>query len=98
MGAPRGVSRPSMRPYGGAHLFIPFAPDARAERIQPLLDALVAAVDLMDVVDHALALRAERREQQRHAGADVGTGDLRSLQPRTADDDRAMRIAEDDPR
>src|SRR6185369_5226591 len=79
-------------------LLVPFPPDARAEGIQPLLDALVAAVDLMNVVDHALPFCAERGEEQRHAGADVGAGDLGALQPRTADDDGAMRIAEDDPR
>lgn len=48
------------------------APHVGAERDEALLDALVAAVDLMHVVDHALALCTQGGDQQRHAGADVG--------------------------
>ena len=66
--------------------------------IQSLLDPLVTAIDLMDVVDHALALGAECREKQCHAGADVGAGDLCAGEPIAADDDRPMRIAKNDPR
>ena len=44
---------------------------SRAERAEALVDALVAALDLADVVDGALALGAQRGEQHRHAGADV---------------------------
>src|SRR6266576_1220505 len=79
-------------------LFIPFPANACPQLIQSILDSLVAAVDLVDVVDDALALGAERGEQQRHAGADVGTGDLGAAQTAAADDDRAMRIAQHDAR
>jgi hypothetical protein len=48
------------------------APDLRAERIQPFVDALVAALDLVGVVDGGSALGADGREQHRHAGANVG--------------------------
>jgi hypothetical protein len=48
-----------------------------AQRTQALVDALVAAVDLLGVVDDALALgRAEGRDDQRHTGADVGADQL----------------------
>src|SRR2546423_11238028 len=79
-------------------LTVPRPADPRADGIQPLLDPLVAAIDLMDVVDDALALRAEGGEQQGHAGADVGAGDLCAVQAVAADDDGAVRIAEDDAR
>ena len=45
------------------------------EGLQPCLDALVAAVDLLGVVDGGFALRDQRGDQQRHAGADVRAGD-----------------------
>ena len=45
--------------------------DVRAERVQPFVDALIAALDLGDVVDGALPFRAECREQHRHARANV---------------------------
>src|SRR5213595_7329 len=79
-------------------LFIALPPDPRADRIEPLLDPLVAAIDLMDVVDGALAFRAQRGEKQGHAGADIGAGDLRAVQAIAADDDGAVRVAEDDAR
>src|SRR5437867_13213400 len=78
-------------------LFITLSHDPRAQLIQSLLDPLVTAIDLMDVVDHALALGAECREKQCHAGADVGAGDLCAGEPIAADDDRPMRIAKNDP-
>src|SRR2546426_2519725 len=40
---------------------------------QPLIDSLVAPLDLADIVDHGVALRGQRREQHRHAGPDVRT-------------------------
>src|SRR5262245_51948794 len=79
-------------------LLIALPSNPRPDRIQPLLDPLVPAIDLVDVVDLALALRAERGEEQRHAGADVGAGDVRALQAVAADDDGAVRVAEDDAR
>src|SRR6185503_15202861 len=44
--------------------------DVGAQRVQAFVDALVAALDLRDVVDGALALGAERRDQHRHTGTD----------------------------
>src|SRR2546425_9337758 len=79
-------------------LFVSFPHNPRAQRIQSLLDFLVAAIDLMDVVDDAFALGAECGEEQRHACTDVGTGDVRGDKSITADDDGSMRIAEDDSR
>src|ERR1700730_4961188 len=77
-------------------LFVPLSNNLGAQWIQSLLDALVAAIDLMNVVNHALAFSAQRCEQQRHAGANVGTRDLRAGETVSADDDRAVRIAQDD--
>src|SRR5829696_4240318 len=70
--------------------------DARAERAQALVDALVSAVDLADVVDLGLALRAERGDQHRHARADVRGGDALAAEPARADHDRPVRIADRD--
>src|SRR5437870_9026264 len=79
-------------------LFIAFSNNLGSKWVQPLLNALVSAIDLMDVVDRALALGAERGEEQRHSGTDVGTGDLRADEPVATDDDGPVRIAQDDPR
>ena len=65
---------------------------------QPLVDALVAAVDLADVADLRGALGAERRDHHRHAGADVGARQPLAVELRRAGDDDAVRVAEDDPR
>src|SRR4051812_28652779 len=79
-------------------LRVTLSPNARAEGIESLLDPFVSAIDLMNVVDHALAFRAKRSEQERHTGADVGAGDLRAREPVAAHDDGAVRIAENDAR
>src|SRR5215510_9913417 len=47
------------------------AADTRAEASETLVDALVAAVDLLDVADNRAAVRRQRRGDQRHPGADV---------------------------
>src|SRR5579859_6732631 len=79
-------------------LLIALPHDPSAQWIQSLLDPLVSAIDLMNVVDHALALGAERGQQQGHSGADVGAGDVRAGESIPADDDGAMRITENDAR
>src|SRR3954471_22042767 len=79
-------------------LRISLAPNACAEGIQSLLDPFVSPIDLMNIVDHALALRAKRGEQKRHTGANVGAGDLRAREPVAAHNDGAVRIAENDAR
>src|SRR5690349_21232858 len=95
--AARGRSRAS-GPAAAAASYVGLAHDACAERVQTLRDPLVAAVDLMDRMDDALSLRAERGQEQGHAGADVGAGDLRADEAVAADDDGAVRVAEDDAR
>src|SRR4051812_28284159 len=70
--------------------------DLRAESTEAFVDALIAALDLPDIIDGALTLGAERGEKNRHAGANVGALDLRSAQSRRTHDNRAVRIAEDD--
>ena len=51
---------------------------------QALVDALVAAVDLADVADLAAAVGAQRGDQHRHAGADVGRLEALAAQPARA--------------
>src|SRR2546422_620075 len=70
----------------------------RPQRSQPVVDVLVAPLDLPDVLDHRIALRRERGQQHRHAGADVGTLDLLPAQRRGPRDHGAMRIAQNDAR
>src|SRR5436305_1149406 len=70
--------------------------DLRAQRPQARVQLLVAAIDLLDVVDDARALRAERGREERHARTNVGAPDLRGSQCRWAHDDRAMRVREHD--
>src|SRR5437763_4100508 len=71
--------------------------DPRAQRAQPLVDPLVAAVDLADVADLRLPVRAQRRDEHRHSGADVGALHALAVKTARAADHRAMRIAEDHP-
>src|SRR5829696_10044265 len=68
--------------------------DARAERAQALVDALVSAVDLADVVDLGLALGAQRGDQHRHARPDVRALHARAVQPGRPGHDRPVRVAE----
>src|SRR5262245_28751445 len=70
--------------------------DVGADRAQPLVDPLVAAVDLADVSDRRRAVGAEARDQHRHSRADVRALHPFAVEPRGAGDDRAVRVAEDD--
>src|SRR3954470_17654519 len=72
--------------------------DLRAESAKPLVDALVALVDLVDGADRRRAVRAEAREQHRHPGADVRAFHALAAQLRGAGDDSSVRVAKDDPR
>src|SRR4051794_29357065 len=54
--------------------------DLGAEGAQPLVDALVAPLDLPNVVDRARAVGRECREEHGHAGADVGRLDGAALE------------------
>src|SRR5919109_3535722 len=66
--------------------------DPRAERPQPIVDPLVAAVDLADVADLRPSLGAQRRDEHGHARPDVGALHALAVKPARAADDRAMRV------
>src|SRR5918994_393135 len=72
--------------------------DPRPQLPKPVVNTLVTPVDLEDVADLGMPLRAERRDEHRHSCPDV-----RALEPlavktaRTADD-RPVGIAQRDPR
>src|SRR6266480_3922864 len=70
--------------------------DRSAERVQPLVDALVTTLDLADIIDEARAVRTEGGQQHRHSGADVGGLEEGAAQSRGTVDERSMWIAEDD--
>src|SRR5829696_9285372 len=72
--------------------------DPRAKRGEALVDPLVAAVDLAHVADLRHTLGAQRGDQHRHAGADVGRLEPLAAQPRRAGYHRPVRIAEDNVR
>ena len=92
---PSGPGRPSLRVDGLGSVA---TRSIRAPSVaQALVDPLVAAVDLADVADLATALGAQRGDQHRHAGADVGALDALAVQPARAADDRPVRVAERDP-
>ena len=67
-------------------------------RAEPLVDPLVAAVDLADVPDRRLPLGGERRDHHRHPGADVRALEPLPVELARARDDDPVRVAEDDPR
>src|ERR1700680_1400705 len=67
--------------------------DAGAQLAQALVDALVPAVDLTDVADLATSIRAQRREQHGHAGADVRRLQALSAQPSRARHECRRRVA-----
>src|SRR6185503_16080158 len=74
-----------------------YALDARAELAQPVVDALVAAVDLTDVADLRDALGTEARDEHRHAGPDVRALHALTMKPARTAHDRPVGIAEHDP-
>src|SRR6185436_8604554 len=71
--------------------------DPRAQQPQPLVDPLVAAVDLTDVADLGGPLRAERRDEDRHAGPDVRALHALAVKTARAAYDRTVRVADDHP-
>src|SRR4051812_5184646 len=68
--------------------------DIGTECAESFVDAFVATLDLTDVVDDALALGAQRREQHGHSRTNVGRLDATAMQLVRADDDGPMRITE----
>src|SRR5271166_5830941 len=67
-----------------------------AQTAEALVDALEAAVDLADVLDHGFALGAEGGDQHGHAGANIRAGQPGTTKFGRTDDHCAVRIAEDD--
>ena len=63
---------------------------------KPLVDALVAAIDLADVPDRGRALGAERGDQHRHAGADVRARQTLAVETCRSGDHGPVRVAEND--
>src|SRR5215217_2768340 len=71
--------------------------DVGPEAAQPLVDALVAPVDLADVADDRFAVGGQGGQQQGHAGADVGGLQALAVQLGGAVDDHPVGVADDDP-
>src|SRR6266550_4421872 len=72
------------------------AGDRSAKRIQTLVNSLVSALDLSDVVDEARSLSTERCQQHCHSGSDVWRFEKCAAEPRRTMNKRTMRIAEND--
>src|SRR5262245_12583379 len=85
-----------MRPLASASVIIGFASgypdDARAELAEALLDVLVAAIEMVDAVDHRLPLGHEPRDYQARRGAQVGGHDVRAREAVHAADDRGVAL------
>src|SRR6266851_1147827 len=85
-------------PTGTSETSISASFNLSSERRQPRIDALVAALDLADVLNDRVSLSRERREQHRHARANIGTLHHLTPQWRWSRDHRAMGIAQHDAR
>src|SRR5215471_12833946 len=55
-----------------------------------VLQPLEAAVEVIDAVDHGVAVGRQRGDHQRHRGAQVGRHHRRALEPRDALDGRGL--------
>ena len=76
-----------------------FSGDVGAEGVETLVDGLVAAVDLVDVIDAGGPFGAHGGDEQGYACADVRAGHIGMTQfvlAVDADDGGAVRVAEDD--
>ena len=69
-----------------------------AQGVEALVDAFVAALDLLGILDDARSLGAKRSDQHGHAGADVGAFHAGTAQSCRTGDDDPMRIAQHDSR
>ncbi len=61
---------------------------------EPLINALIAAFDLPNVVDRTGALGTKRRDKQSHPGPNIRAFDNPALQGTGADDHSPVRIAQ----
>ena len=66
-----------------------------AERAELLLERLVAAIEVVDAVDHRLALGHQAGDDQAGRGAQVGRHDGRALQPLDAAHDGGIALDRD---
>src|SRR5690606_23583878 len=96
-GSPGSVPRPSLSPFRSGLPRV-HALDLGAQGAQALVDPLVAAFDLPYVVDVTLPFGAQRRNEERHPGADVRALHHARVQARWPDHHRPVRVAEHDPR
>ena len=64
---------------GSVALFIPG--DAGPQRIETAVNVAIPPIDLLDVLDRAAPFGAHRRNEQRHAGTDIGRRHPRGPQP-----------------
>ena len=69
--------------------------DRRAAAGELVLEPLEAAVEMIDAVDHGLALGRERGDHQRHRGAQIGRHHRRALQALDALDGRGLAVEMD---
>src|SRR5882757_7943012 len=60
-----------------------------------VLEPLEAAVEVIDAIDHGVAVGRERGNHQRHRGAQVGRHHGRALEPRNALDGRGLTVEMD---
>src|SRR5262249_32319611 len=67
-----------------------YAFDARSELSELLLDAFIAAVEMVDAVDAGLAVGDQTGDHQARGGTQVRRHDIRALKPRHAVDDRSV--------
>src|SRR5215471_18667346 len=69
--------------------------DVGAAGDELVLEALEPAIEMVDAVDHGLALGGERRDHERHRGAQVGRHHGRAAQPGDAIDGRGLAVEMD---
>ena len=97
---PRGAPRRGARARAGrARSLTPAdALDRGAAGGELVLQPLEAAVEVIDAVDHGLALGGERGDDERHRGAQIGRHHRRALEPLDALDGRGLAVELDSAR
>ena len=75
-----------------------YALDMSSEQPQPVVDVLVATVDLADISDVGGSLCGQGSYQHCHTRPDVGTVHSFAVEAGRSADDRTVRIAKRDPR
>src|SRR5215471_14438170 len=85
----------SLPERGGMSALAADALDFGAAAAELVLEALEATVEVIDAVDHGLALGRERRDDERHRRAQVGRHHGRALEPLDAFDGRGLAVEMD---